>query len=471
MALRRAQIQIQTTADVSGANQAAAAMGNLNAATGRAAAGTKNIGAIAGQAGFQIQDFAVQVGGGTSALTAFAQQAPQLLGVFGPAGAIAGAIVAVGAVATKIFLTMANDAKEAGEAAEEVAEKMKEAFEAAAGKAANDSISNLELMTELTDILRQSEISLIEAKNKRIKSEATLLSSQQSLTEAAANYLQKTEQIQNAEEAIARSRQETARLQKEAAIADIQAGVEVERLRFENIKRQKADVQEEVDRAQARIDELQAQQSQITAQANRLREREAEQIAVGIKPEGFQSSQLLQAEAQLRNIEVQISDLFKFIDAAPSKLNDLTAEAYRQGSKIDAAVESAKMEIEAIEEKFQLSQKAETLTQASQAITSSVQEITTALSGFEPITEIQEQAKEKILQAVADGEISARDQLTINSNLQLLQSQLKTGQDGFAQSLRGLIDNQSELTGKLDAANREIQTLRSKINNLTLPVR
>lgn len=67
------------------------------------------------QAGFQVQDFAVQVGGGTSAMTAFGQQAPQFLGIFGPAGSIAGAIVSIGAVAFNVFSKMGDDAKSAGE--------------------------------------------------------------------------------------------------------------------------------------------------------------------------------------------------------------------------------------------------------------------------------------------------------------------------------------------------------------------
>jgi hypothetical protein len=47
------------------------------------------------QAGYQIGDFAVQVANGTSKMQAFGQQAPQLLQVFGPAGAVIGAVVSI----------------------------------------------------------------------------------------------------------------------------------------------------------------------------------------------------------------------------------------------------------------------------------------------------------------------------------------------------------------------------------------
>ena len=59
---------------------------------------TRNMGLIQSQAqnaAFQIQDFAVQVASGQSAVLALAQQLPQLLGGFGLLGAAAGAVVAI----------------------------------------------------------------------------------------------------------------------------------------------------------------------------------------------------------------------------------------------------------------------------------------------------------------------------------------------------------------------------------------
>lgn len=47
------------------------------------------------QAGYQIGDYAVQVANGTSAIQAFGQQGSQMLGIFGPTGAILGAVVAI----------------------------------------------------------------------------------------------------------------------------------------------------------------------------------------------------------------------------------------------------------------------------------------------------------------------------------------------------------------------------------------
>ena len=87
------------------------------AANDNATARTRNFGGAIGQAGFQLQDFFVQVQGGTSALTALSQQGSQFLGVFGTGGAIAGAALAIGAlVAALVFgRTEADRFKEAME--------------------------------------------------------------------------------------------------------------------------------------------------------------------------------------------------------------------------------------------------------------------------------------------------------------------------------------------------------------------
>jgi hypothetical protein len=150
MADKKYKIGIETTADTSGAKEAERAIDavggeakrteretesleassrKLNqelARTGNTSEGvaSKMGGRLKGtiaQAGFQIQDFAVQVGGGTSAMTAFGQQAPQFLGAFGPAGSIAGAIISIGAVAFNVFSKMGDDAATATEKAETLA--------------------------------------------------------------------------------------------------------------------------------------------------------------------------------------------------------------------------------------------------------------------------------------------------------------------------------------------------------------
>ena len=67
------------------------------------------------QVGYQVQDFAVQVQGGTSVMVALGQQGSQLLGIFGPAGAIAGMILAIGTGLAGAFMAAYSASKSATE--------------------------------------------------------------------------------------------------------------------------------------------------------------------------------------------------------------------------------------------------------------------------------------------------------------------------------------------------------------------
>ena len=106
--------------------QASKAENNLSKSSARAAKASDNLaisnakasrsfklqkGAMQ-QAGFQIQDFAVQVAGGQSALVAFGQQGSQLAGVLGPGGAVIGAVIAVASALGGVFLSSMSAAEE-----------------------------------------------------------------------------------------------------------------------------------------------------------------------------------------------------------------------------------------------------------------------------------------------------------------------------------------------------------------------
>ncbi|WP_320709330.1 tail protein (tape measure) [Enterobacter sp. 302C9] len=76
------------------------------------------------QAGYQVQDFIVQVQGGQSALVAFAQQGSQLAGAFGPGGAVVGAVIALSSVLAGVLITSLNGGKNAMDALKDAAEAM-----------------------------------------------------------------------------------------------------------------------------------------------------------------------------------------------------------------------------------------------------------------------------------------------------------------------------------------------------------
>lgn len=89
-----------------------------------AAGGSKNWKSSMQQAGYQVQDFIVQVQGGQNALVAFSQQGSQLAGAFGPGGAVVGAIIALGSVLAGVLITSLNGGKNAMDALKDAAEAM-----------------------------------------------------------------------------------------------------------------------------------------------------------------------------------------------------------------------------------------------------------------------------------------------------------------------------------------------------------
>lgn len=74
------------------------------------------------QAGYQVQDFIVQVQGGQSALVAFSQQGSQLAGAFGPGGAVIGAVLALSTVVAGTLITSLNGGKNAIDALKDAIE-------------------------------------------------------------------------------------------------------------------------------------------------------------------------------------------------------------------------------------------------------------------------------------------------------------------------------------------------------------
>ncbi|HEG1905076.1 TPA: phage tail length tape measure family protein [Enterobacter cloacae] len=88
------------------------------------AKGTKNWKSTMQQAGYQVNDFIVQVQGGQSALLAFSQQGSQLAGAFGPGGAVIGAVIALSSVIGGVLISSLKGGKSATDALSEAVETM-----------------------------------------------------------------------------------------------------------------------------------------------------------------------------------------------------------------------------------------------------------------------------------------------------------------------------------------------------------
>lgn len=95
---------------------------DMKAANDTGAKGHGNWKSTMQQAGYQVQDFIVQVQGGQSALVAFSQQGSQLAGAFGPGGAVIGAVLALSTVVAGTLITSLNGGKNAIDALKDAIE-------------------------------------------------------------------------------------------------------------------------------------------------------------------------------------------------------------------------------------------------------------------------------------------------------------------------------------------------------------
>lgn len=106
------------------------------------------------QVGYQVGDFATQVGAGTSATQALGQQLPQLLGAFGTFGALAGAAAAISIPLGAALFRMAGQSESAEDALEDLT-KQTDAYTSVAD-IARSSISDLrEEYGDLADEIRR----------------------------------------------------------------------------------------------------------------------------------------------------------------------------------------------------------------------------------------------------------------------------------------------------------------------------
>lgn len=105
----------------------------------------RNMRGVAQNLGWQLQDTAVQLQMGTSALVVFSQQGSQMASAFGPTGALIGALIAVGGALAGV----AASAAEASSELEDLIEKEKELL--------NEPTKKQNQVTLLTEQIKQAE--------------------------------------------------------------------------------------------------------------------------------------------------------------------------------------------------------------------------------------------------------------------------------------------------------------------------
>jgi hypothetical protein len=432
-------------------DKAMTATGNIsnsvaNGGVANVGKGVKNVGMIAGQAGFQIQDFAVQVSGGTSALTAFAQQAPQFLGIFGPTGAVAGALVAVGAIAAKVFFSMREEgvkalnvvketAENVGEMAREdldtARESIKEAAESAKmlkqeygeTKTASDSyassaLSNAEKIAAahrtISEILGISidkfrELNALE----QGAADARNLTAQQAINA-------ENERARKAKEAVTEASNQVS--QTAQAFDMAKADLVIANAKLEALRAQKKELEDIVKSAPGVLDYLSAPDSNVLGDL--LAKRAAAKTARKQLEDPNFEGPLKAAEAKVNALADQTGGpnaaFLKDLEAAEKKL----AVAQKQREDTLSAVSIKISEIEQTQKADDLVAKADALKTSTDTF---AQELKSSVEKVSASNSTAQATKDNILKIVSDGKITADETKALSQHLVDLTGQLQAG--------------------------------------------
>ena len=420
------------------ATQLDAVQKRLGATLGASGAGFKNVGSLIGQAGFQVQDFTVQVGAGTSALTALSQQGSQLLGMFGPGGAVAGALLAIGAIAAKVFVpaevemnqfltNIEEVAKLAAEGIDENFDAVIEGIEKNATKA-SELASKYDGVKEASDRYSQSEL-----ENAGKRREALTI-----INELLGIQVDKMKELQVQQDAEAAKRLLTTQQQIAAQndIAD-KANKAVDLRNEQFLKSNEALATFRTELA------LETQKLQIIRDQNNLLEQQKRNAPSSLEIASdalFPNSTIVQRRVNARNAtnilesggpqlqsstqEGIVNKLSERIKALEKTLGSTASDLVSQSERAEVVAANVQTEIANIENTAKADELLAGVTNAKQTLETSQQQVLTGLDGLvtasQPVTESQKKARDLVAQALSDGQITAQEAALIAQQLPIL---------------------------------------------------
>ena len=491
MAGKKVNIDITTTANTSGANQSAKALDNLSASANRLNVSNANVASGSKLAGFQvtnlgnqIQDVAVQAQMGTNALTIFAQQGPQIASVFGPKGAVVGALLAVGAIAAQVFMKMGDDTASAEEKAKKLATTIKEIAENAGEIRSEDLDFGRDALEEAIEYAQSLGTEFINIAQRENAFSKQALENQELMRLAELDIRRaKGETISAFEELSSKSAADAAKRQQEA-----EAAINIEQAKLDTARQSVEQAQEALD---LRVANFQKEQEQLELdrmrlanleeEKKRLQELSKQRVSVpgaggpglGTMPSFASSSGAIDAEKQLQTglVDTQIAairaEIDKSAEALESESGKFSQDIRRAGNALrqaSIALETTESEVAANIAEITESVAKSTI-RAEAAILLDTQknladEIKATIETAVPRTQADAQNIEILKGLASDGLIQATDTNQALAALSQLQGVLNTGIGGVNTNVNELIGLVRELQTQTFRQERQIQELR-----------
>ena len=414
-------------------------------ASTKAAGSYKSLGGSAAMAAFQVQDAAIQLQAGVKVSTVLAQQLPQLLMIFGPGGAIAGGVIALGALAYS-WATATKGSEEAEKAQQAYNEKLKELI----ALKAEQFVDAYRLSVESTEAkirsLNDAEVeqlgtkAAIEAANRRIQN------SQDDLTKAWLRYQQTVTGVDMSAQ-LQQLEQAGVQRQADEAIAAQNLKLEQQRAAYENIREELARLKQDA----ADWDQLrQGMETKVSGLFADLRLAQA------------QGKDTVDIKKAIEQTEGMIAELRAQSAGVPRRIADLGRQAADIGQAIDRTLQETEANIAAINAETAAKVSGGELDAALQQNRSLVSSLTSTLEDFKATTPAQQQAAEAIRAAVADGVLTAQELQQMGANLQNLMGGISSSGQTMNNNLLKLIQLLADLQARQSGAEKKIQALMNR---------
>ena len=497
-------IAISTAFDPNGTNQAITAVHDFSAATDessraithaadttdthskkteKASGQTKNWGMAANAMSYQMQDFSVQVGGGTSAVTAFAQQAPQLIDGLRMAGLLTGgmgmAMMGISALLPIVMFggkALWESFNSGGEAAKKVLEEHNAMLAKVAknlGNMVSEENARIDELTknaiEKDEILSRHYLETRKAKDAADTASLAIaekLNTAQGILNASLGItVNKYQDISDAAEA-QQKKLDLAAAQKIAAEnAKLQAAAHESRgpeetlgKGYENQRRLAAELEAEkkkleILRAQRmeveKASEASAWFDPLKSQAKREAVAEFPEVDKHVKDRELRVAQMVldlkkQTDANTRNETLAAG--------AISKLEDVTGAVTEEIQTIHKNLEAdtTTVQVKALAEK-------------EKAMATDLQ---TVLDAATPLTATYAGNKDRLSQMLADGQIAANETQGMSSNLSTLLGGIQSGNVAVNGNIAELIKLMTALQAQQAGHQGTITELANKVANL-----
>lgn len=489
MAAKNVDIKINTTASGTGAKQAADELKKLGNEADKVAAkantaatsASKAASGRAAQVGFQVQDIAVQAQMGVAATTILAQQGSQLLGAFGPTGAILGGILSIGAAATGVFMKMGDDVASVEEKAQFLADAIDEIAKNA-GK----------LESEKIDMGRDAIAEAIELTKLLTQGFQAASNSEQLFTNQALVGINNLKQAEielkklRGDYTDAQAGLDSIKLQNEAILLQQQQQKQAEIDKVKEAEKAKVLAQDELD---ARAHALLLSQQDLDTEIKRLdalreRKKELEKLSKEVAPPstGYGQNPAMytpefnpravaaQKELAATPFDAQIKVLDERITAIANAVNGKLQEDLNAAAKglleSELTLQNVGIEVTGTLERLDLKGQEQFISGKTKEIEAQAKANADLLrSTFEnitPVNDAQKQGLETIQFLLKDNQILANETAAATIAIQQVTSSATSAQNINIANVNKLLDLMNKFGTELQKQNKEIQRLQGK---------